>query len=195
MPWSGITALQGLSGSRPVGPGQSVLVNGASGNVGPFAIQIAKAFGAEVTGVCSTAKMDFVRSLGADHVIDYTRDDVTRLGRRFDRILDVASRRSILDYRRILRPGGVYVWIGGTLSGFFGATVLGPVISLAGSRRMGLMWWWRPFRQEDVAVLTDLVEAGHVRPVIDRSYPLAEVADALTYVESGAARGKVVITV
>ena len=195
LPWSGITALQSLSGARPVGPGQSVLVNGASGNVGPFAIQIAKAFGAEVTGVCSTAKMDFVRSLGADHVVDYTRDDVTRLGRRFDRILDVASRQSIIDYRRILRPGGVYVWIGGTLRGFFGAVVLGPVISLAGSRRMGLMWWWRPFRQEDVAALTDLVEAGHVRPVINRSYPLAQVADALAYVEGGAARGKVAITV
>jgi len=120
---------------------------------------------------------------------------VTHLGRRFDRILDVASRRSILDYRRILRPGGVYVWIGGTMPGFFGATILGPVISLAGSRRMGLMWWWRPFRQEDVVALTDLVEAGHVRPVIDRSYPLAEVAEALAYVEGGSARGKVAITV
>ena len=171
-----------------------MLVNGASGNVGPFAVQIAKAFGAEVTGVCSTGKMDLVRELGADHVIDYTREDVSRGGRRYDWIVDVAGNHPILGWRRALRPGGTYVMVGGPTSRILAALVLGPVISLAGSRKMGLMLWWKPFRKEDVAVLVELIEAGKIAPVIDRRYPLGEVPDALRYLKEGRARGKIVIT-
>ena len=195
VPQAAILALQGLRGrGRRVQAGQRVLVNGASGNVGPFAVQIAKAFGAEVTGVCSTGKMDLVRELGADHVIDYTREDVSRGGRRYDWIVDVAGNHPILGWRRALRPGGTYVMVGGPTSRILAALVLGPVVSLAGSRKMGLMLWWKPFKKEDVAVLVELIEAGTVAPVIDRRYPLDEVADALRYLKEGRARGKIVIT-
>jgi len=195
IPQAAILALQGLRGrGRRVESGHKVLVNGASGNVGPFAVQIAKAYGAEVTGVCSTGKMDLVRELGADHVIDYTREDVSRGGRRYDWIVDVAGNHPILGWRRALRPGGVYVMVGGPTSRILAALVLGPVISLAGSRKMGLMLWWKPFKREDVAFLVELIEAGRIAPVIDRRYPLGEVADALRYLEEGRARGKIVIT-
>lgn len=195
IPQSGILALQGLGGGRPIEPGQKVLINGASGNVGPFAVQIAKARGAEVTGVCRTPKMDLVRAVGADHVIDYTAEDFTSSGERYDRILDVAARHSILACRRALKPGGTYIWIGGTTAALLQALLLGPVISLAGSRTMGITWWWKPFRLEDVAVLVGLIEAGKLRPFIDRSYPLSEVPEAIRYLESGQARGKIVITI
>jgi len=195
VPQAAILALQGLRGrGRRVQPGQRVLINGASGNVGPFAVQIAKAFGAHVTGVCSTNKMDLVRGLGADHVIDYTGEDFTRGGQRYDWIVDVAGSRSILACRRALKPGGVYVMVGGPTARIFGALFLGPLISMAGSRKMGLMMWWKPFKKEDVAFLVELIEAGTVAPVIDRRYPLGEVADALRYLEEGRARGKIVIT-
>ena len=195
VPQAAILALQGLRGrGRRVQPGQRVLVNGASGNVGPFAVQIARAFGAEVTGVCSTGKLDLVRGLGANHVIDYTREDFTRGGRRYDWIVDVAGNHSSLECRRALRPGGVYVMVGGPTSRILGALFLGPLISMARSRKMGLMLWWKPFRQEDVAILVELFEAGKIAPVIDRRYPLGEVADALRYLEEGRARGKIVIT-
>jgi len=195
VPQAAILALQGLRGKgRRVRAGERVLVNGASGNVGPFAVQIAKAFGAEVTGVCSTGKMDLVRELGADHVIDYTREDVSRGGRRYDWIVDVAGNHPILGWRRALRPGGTYVMVGGPTSRILAALVLGPVISLAGSRKMGLMLWWKPFRKEDVAALVELIEAGQIAPVIDRRYPLDEVVDALRYLKEGRARGKIVIT-
>jgi NADPH:quinone reductase-like Zn-dependent oxidoreductase len=195
VPQAAILALQGLRGrGRRVQAGQRVLVNGASGNVGPFAVQIAKAFGAEVTGVCSTGKMDLVRELGADHVIDYTREDVSRGGRRYDWIVDVAGNHPILGWRRALSPGGTYVMVGGPTSRILAALVLGPVVSLAGSRTMGLMLWWKPFKKDDVAVLVDLIDAGAVAPVIDRRYALDEVADALRYLEEGRARGKIVIT-
>ncbi len=195
VPQAAILALQGLRGKRGIQPGDKVLVNGASGNVGPFAVQIAKSFGAEVTGVCSTAKMDFVRGLGADHVIDYTREDFTRSGQRYDRIVDVAGNRSILECRRALKPKGVYAMVGGSTARIFAALFLGPLISLAGSRQMGLMMWWEPFKQEDVDLLKELIEAGKVRPVIDRRYALAEVPEALRYLDAGRAQGKVVITV
>jgi len=169
-------------------------VNGATGGVGPFAVQIAKALGAEVTGVCSTRNVEMVYSLGADHVIDYTREDVSRGGRRYDWIVDVAGNCPILGWRRALKPGGTYVMVGGPTSRILAALVLGPVISLAGSRTMGLMLWWKPFAGEDVAVLVELIEAGRIAPVIDRRYPLAEVADALRYLKEGRARGKIVIT-
>lgn len=196
IPQAAILALQGLRGrGRRVESGHKVLVNGASGNVGPFAVQIAKAFGAEVTGVCSTDKMGLVRELGADHVVDYTREDYTRSGQRYDWIVDVAGNRSILECRRALKPGGTYVMVGGPTARILAALVLGPVISLAGSRRMGLMLWWKPFDRQDLAVLVDLIEAGRIMPVIDRRYSLSEVPDALRYLKEGRARGKIVITI
>ena len=195
IPQAAILAIQGLKRGEQLGPGSRVLINGASGNVGPFAVQIAKAFGAHVTGVCSTAKVDMVRGLGADEVVDYTREDYTRTGQRYDWILDVAGNRSILDCRRALRPGGVYVMVGGPTRRIFGALLLGPLISLAGSRKMGLMLWWKVFNKEDVDLLVELIEARKISPVIDRTYPLADAPEALRYLLDGHARGKVVITV
>ena len=196
LPHSAILAIQGLrlrNGRHP-GPGDRVLVDGASGNVGPFAVQIAKAMGAEVTGVCSPAKMDFVRSLGADHVIDYTTTDYTRTGERYDWIIDTDSHHPILRIRRALRPGGVYVTLGGEGRPIISAMTLGPVISLATGKRMGLMLWWKPFAADDLKAVTDMIAAGTVRPAIDRRFPLDEVVDALRYVDEGSNRGKVVLT-
>jgi NADPH:quinone reductase-like Zn-dependent oxidoreductase len=196
LPHSAILAIQGLRlrNGRTVQPGDKVLIDGASGNVGPFAVQIAKSMGAEVTGVCSTAKVDFVRSLGADHVIDYTQVDYTTSGERYDWIVDTDSHHPILRIRRALRSNGVYVTLGGEGRPILAAMVLGPLISLATDKSMGMLLWWKPFKREDVETLTALIEAGKVRPVIDRSFPLSEVVDALRYVDEGRARGKVVIT-
>lgn len=194
VPQSGVLALQGLRGKRQIQPGDRVLINGAGGNVGPFAVQIAKYFGAEVTGVDSTGKLDMVRLAGADHVIDYTREDFTRNGQRYDLILDVVARRSMFEHRRALNPAGVYVMLGASTALMLQGTFLGPLISITGSKKMAVMWWWRPFKQEDVAFLKELIEAGRVAPVIDRRYPLSEVPEALRYLEEGQARGKVVIT-
>ncbi|MEW5992542.1 MAG: NAD(P)-dependent alcohol dehydrogenase [Chloroflexota bacterium] len=196
LPHSGILALQGLRrrDGQAIGPGDRVLVDGASGNVGPFAVQVAKSMGAEVTGVCSPSKVDLVRSLGADHVIDYTRVDYTRTGERYDWILDVDSHHSAFAARRALRPGGVYVTLGGTTLPIFAALLLAPLIGRLSGRRMGLMIWWAPFKTEDVTTLLELVGSGAVRPVIDRRYPLDEVVAALRYVDDGRARGKVIIT-
>jgi NADPH:quinone reductase-like Zn-dependent oxidoreductase len=194
LPHAAVLALQCLLSGRKVQPGHAVLINGASGSVGPFAVQIAKAFGAEVTGVCSTSKMDMVRSIGADHVIDYSREDFTRSGKQYDRIIDIAGYRSIFACRRALRPNGTYMWVGGSVARLFQALVVGPLLSLVGSTRMGLQPW-KPFKKEDVVLLKKLIEAGEVRPIIDRRYPLREVPDALRYLEQGHARGKVVITV
>ena len=197
LPHSAILAVQGLrlrDGRRP-GPGDRVLIDGASGNVGPFAVQIAKSFGADVTGVCSTAKMDFVRSLGADHVLDYTTTDYTAGGERFDWIVDTDSHHPILRIRRALRRGGVYVTLGGTARPLAAAITLGPVVSLATHRHMGLMLWWKPFGADDLATVTSLIEAGAVTPAIDRSYPLDDIVEALRYADGGDARGKVIVTV
>jgi NADPH:quinone reductase-like Zn-dependent oxidoreductase len=194
IPQAAVMALQGLRGRRRIGPGDRVLVNGASGSVGPFAVQIARAFGAHVTGVCSAGKIAMVRGLGADETINYARADYTRSGQPYDCIFDIKGNRSILENRRALRPRGVYVMVGGSTSRMFATMVLGPLISLAGSRTMGFLWW-KPFRREDVLLLTELIETGKVTPVIDRVYPLAEVPEALRYLEGGQASGKVVITV
>jgi NADPH:quinone reductase-like Zn-dependent oxidoreductase len=197
LPHSAILALQGLRlrDGRTVGPGDRVLVVGASGNVGPFAVQIAKARGAHVTGVCRTEKIDFVRSLGADEVIDYTKTDYTTTGERYDWILDVDARHSVLRTRRVLRPNGAYVSLGGPLSLLFDGLLLGPLVGKATGRRMGLLTWWKPFKAEDVTTLEELVAAGKLKPAIDRRYPLSEVVDALRWVDEGRARGKVVITI
>jgi NADPH:quinone reductase-like Zn-dependent oxidoreductase len=194
LPQAAVLALQSLRGRGGIAPGDRVLVNGASGSVGPFAVQIAKAFGAHVTGVCSTNKMDMVRGLGADHVIDYTLGDHIRGRQRYDWIVDVAGNRSVFEWRRALKPRGVYVMAGGSTSRICGCLFFGPVISLAERKKMGFLWW-KPFNKKDVAFLTELVETGKIKPVIDRSYPLNEVPEALRYLEQGHARGKVVITV
>ena len=196
LPHSAILAIQGLRlrDGRTVGPGDKVLIDGASGNVGPFAVQIAKSLGAEVTGVCRTEKMEFVRSLGADHVLDYTTTDYTRAGERYDWILDTDSHHSILRVRHALHPGGVYVTLGGTTSPILQALLLGPLISRATGKRMGLLIWWKPFAPDDVAALKALIAAGKVKPVIDRRFALSEVVEALKHVDDGRSRGKVLIT-
>ena len=195
LPESSIIAYQGLKRGRTLKPGSAVLVNGASGNVGPFAVQLAKYFGAEVTGVCSTRKMDFVRSLGADHVIDYTQDDYTRLGARYDYILDVWATRSWLAPRRALKRGGTYSMAGGTTGAIFEGLLLGPILSPFVGKKLGLTLDWKPFDQTDIATLSRLLETGVIRPAIDRRYPLADVPDALRDLAAGRPIGKSVITV
>lgn len=192
VPSSGTFAIQGVRDKRPVRPGDEVLVNGASGNVGPFAVQIAKHLGAVVTGVCRTQKMEMVRALGADDVIDYTVEDYRSSGKRYDLIVDVAAHGHILGIRRSLKPGGGYVAIGGTGRGYFEAATVGSIVSLATDKRMGMLMW-RVNDQRDLADLAEMLGSGAIRPVIDRVYPLAEAADAMRYLESGMATGKVVI--
>ena len=196
LPHSAILAVQGLRlrNGRTPKPGDRVLIDGASGNVGPFAVQIAKSMGAEVTGVCSTGKVGFVRSLGADHVIDYAEVDYTSTGERYDWILDTDSHHPILRIRHALRPNGVYVTLGGTGLSILAALLMGPVISMATDKWMGLLIWWKPFNPDDVATLKDLIAAGKVNPRIDRRYPLTDVVEALRWVDDGRATGKVIIT-
>ena len=148
-----------------------------------------------MTGVDSTSKLGMLSSIGADHVIDYTREDFTRTGQRYDLILDLVARRSIFECRRALRPNGVYVMVGGATGRLLQAAVVGPLISMRGRRKMGIMWWWKPFNHQDVAFLKELIEAGILAPVIDRRYPLSAVPEALRYLEGGSSRGKIVITV
>jgi NADPH:quinone reductase-like Zn-dependent oxidoreductase len=193
VPHSGVLALQALRPGRSIRGGDQVLIVGAGGCVGPFAVQIAKAYGAEVTAVDHAGKLDMLRRLGADHIVDYTREDVTASGRRFDRILDIAESRSVLSYLRCLRPGGRYVLIARTLSGFAGAALAGGVITMATSKHMGV-FGWRPNVHADLATLADLLERGLVTPIIDRRFRLDEAADAFRYLQGGHARGKVVIT-
>ena len=189
------TALQGLRDKGKIQHGQKVLVNGASGGVGTFAVQIAKSFGTEVTGVCSTRNLDMVRSIGADHVIDYTREDFTKNGQRYDQIYDAVGNRSVSDYKRALRPQGICVIAGfSTLSRLFEHVVLGSLLSTTGNKRIGLMGLAKP-NQKDLVFVKELLEAGKVIPVIDRRYPLSETAEAIRYLEGRHARGKVVITV
>ncbi len=191
VPLAAVAALQGLRDHGQIQPGQKVLINGASGGVGTFAVQIAKSFGAEVSGVCSTSKINMVRSIGADHVIDYMREDFTRTGQRYDLILDAAAHRSILDYRRALSPKGVYVMVGGTR--MFQAVLLGPLLSMVGGKKMGSMLA-KPDKR-DLLFVRGLLESGQVVPVVDRRYALGEVPAALRYLAEGHARGKVVVTV
>jgi NADPH:quinone reductase-like Zn-dependent oxidoreductase len=191
VPQAAIMALQGLRDKGQIQPGQKVLINGTGGGVGTFAVQIAKSFGAEVTGVDSTKKLDMVRSIGADQVIDYTQEDFTKNEQRYDLILDVAGYRSIFDYKRALRPKGIYVMVGGSMARIFQTMVLGPWISMTGSKKMGILVM-KP--NKDLDFLTELLEAGKVVPVIDRRYPLSEVPEALRYLGEGHAQGKVVIT-
>jgi len=195
IPVAATTALQALRDKGGVQPGQRVLVNGASGGVGTFAVQIAKALGAHVTGVCSSGNVEMVRSIGADEVIDYTREDFTRAGQRYDLILDIAGSRSLRSCRRVLTANGTLVVVGGPGGRWVSPAdrwVKAKVISRFGSQRM--LPFLAQITKEDLLVLKELAEAGTLRPVIDRTYPLSEVPEAVRYLEAGHARGKVVIT-
>jgi len=194
IPIAALTALQSLRDKGRIQPGQKVLVNGASGGVGTFAVQIAKSFGAEVTAVCSTRNLDIARTIGADYVIDYTKEDFTKNGRRYDLIIAVNGYHSILDYRRALSPQGTFVAIGGLISQVLQGMLMGPVLSRIGGKKMGFMGIAK-INQEDLITVKELVEAGRVEPVIDRSYPLAEVTEAMRYLAVGHAQGKVIITI
>jgi NADPH:quinone reductase-like Zn-dependent oxidoreductase len=198
VPISGLTALQGLRDTGGVQPGQQVLIIGAAGGVGSFAVQLAKAFGAKVTGVCSTTKLDLVRSIGAEEVIDYTREDFADGSRHWDLIVDTAGRRSLSQLRRALAPEGTLVIVGGEgggrwLGGFDRQILRAPAVSAFSRQRL------RPLvskeRSQDLLVLKELIEAGKVTPVIDRTYPLAEAPEAIRYLEKGHAQGKIVIRV
>ena len=199
VPVAALTALQGLRDKGKIQPGQKVLINGASGGVGTFAVQIAKALGAEVTGVCSTRNVDLVRSLGADHVVDYTREDFTKGEQRYDVILDNVGTQPLSGFRRVLKPNGICVMIGG--GGPNDGKWVGPIarpikamlISPFISQKMSMMM--AEGNKDDLNILADLMQSGRVTPVIDRAYPLSEIREAVRYVETGRARGKVVITV
>ena len=196
VPMAGTTALQALRDTGRIQAGQRVLVNGAAGGVGTFAVQLAKAFGADVTGVCGTAHVDVVRSIGADRVIDYTREDFTRGGERYDLLLDIAGNRSLWAYRRIMEPHGTLVMVGGRpgrwLGGLDGMLMAKALSRLVSRRMLGFL---ARHSDADRVVLKELIEAGRVTPVIDRTYSLAETAQAIRYLEEGHAGGKVVITV
>jgi NADPH:quinone reductase-like Zn-dependent oxidoreductase len=195
VPLAALTALQALRDAGNLQPGQTVLINGASGGVGIFAVQLAKSFGAAVTGTCSTRNLDLVASIGADQVIDYTQQDFTTGGRRYDLILDTGD-RSLSDCRRALAPKGTLVVIGGSagrwidgLGRAYKARVLSPLL------RQRLRPFLTKWSRQDLQVVTDLIEAGKVMPVIDRTYPLGEASQAMRYLEAGHARGKIVIRV
>jgi NADPH:quinone reductase-like Zn-dependent oxidoreductase len=193
VPTSAVAALQALRDAGRLRAGEHVLINGASGGVGTFAVQIARHLGAEVTGVCSTAKTELVRSIGADHVVDYTETDVTTAGVEYDLILDTAGSRSMSAYRRALTPTGRYVMVGGPTGRFLRALLLGPVLSTTGARTFG--GFSLEVDRDDLAFVTGLLESGDVTPVIDRRYELREVPEAIRRLEAGRAKGKVVIAV
>ncbi len=193
IPQAGVLALQGLRHKRQIQPGQKVLINGAGGGVGTFAVQMAKAFGAEVTGVDSTRKLDMLRSIGADHVIDYTQEDFTKNGQQYDFILAVVGNRSVFDYKRALSPEGIYVMVGGSTALIFQLLFLGSWISMTERKKMTILAH-KP-NKKDLIVMTELFEAGKVVPIIDRNYPLSEVPEALHYFGEGHTKGKIVITI
>jgi NADPH:quinone reductase-like Zn-dependent oxidoreductase len=193
VPQASLVALQGLRDKGQIQKEQKVLINGAGGGIGTFAVQIAKSFGAEVTAVCSTRNLDIMRSIGADQVIDYTQEDFTRNGQRYDLILAANGYHSISAYRRALSSKGTYVMTGGSTAQMFQAMLLGPLISMTGRQKMGNSAH-KP-NKKDLDFMKELLEAGKVVPVIDRRYPLGETASAIRYLEEGHARGKVVITI
>lgn len=192
IPLAGVTALQGVRDKGQVKAGQQVLIYGASGGVGTYLLQIAKVYGAEVTAVCSKRKVEMVRGLGADHIIDYTQEDFLQNGQQYDVILAANGYRPIRDYQRALKPGGTYVMVGGTMTQIFQAMLLGPLLSINSNKKMtNLMAKTNP---QDLAALVDMLTAGKIKPVIDHCYPLSQSADAFRYLDAGHARGKLVIT-
>jgi NADPH:quinone reductase-like Zn-dependent oxidoreductase len=193
IPQGGVIALNGIREKGQVQPGQQVLINGAGGSAGTFAVQLAKLYGAEVTGVDNTGKLDFLRSLGADHVIDYTREDFTKKGKQYDLILDLIAHRSVFAYRRALKPNGTYFFVGGSVATLFQILFFGAWIKRSSGRNVRILMV--PQNNRDLIAITQLCEEGKVRPVIDRHYPFHETSEALRYVTEGHARGKVVITV
>jgi NADPH:quinone reductase-like Zn-dependent oxidoreductase len=196
VPVAAVTALQGLRDAGKIQPGQKVLINGASGGVGTFAVQIAKSFGAHVTGVCSTRNVEMVRSLGADQVIDYAKEDFTQGEQRYDLILDMVGNHSLSAFRRVLKPKGKYIIVGGPKGRWIAPVdrvVKARVLSWFVSQDMRMML--ADVNKEDLTILGELMEAGKVTPVIDRRYSLSEVPEAIAYLETGRARGKVIITV
>jgi NADPH:quinone reductase-like Zn-dependent oxidoreductase len=193
-PQAAIIALQALRGKKQIEPGHKVLINGGGGGMGTFGIQIAKHYGAEVTGVDSARKLEIMQSIGADHVIDYREDDFTKRGQSYDVIVDTVARRSLSEYKRVLNPGGLFVMVGGSRSAIFQAAFLGPYHSRDEEKHLGLNVWSKPYNKEDMGFLEELFEAGAVVPVIDRFCPLSKVPKALRYLEEGLALGKVVIT-
>ena len=192
LPMAGMTALQGLRDIGKIQAGQKVLIQGASGGVGSYAVQIARAYGAHVTAVCSTAKVELMRELGADEVIDYTKEDFTQGEQRYDLILAANGYHSLADYKRALTDQGIYVMAGGNNAQLFQAVLLGSFYSEKEGKKMAA--FTAATRQEDLQALKELVEAGKVKSVIDRSYPLNQVAEAMRYLEEGHARGKIVLT-
>jgi NADPH:quinone reductase-like Zn-dependent oxidoreductase len=196
IPIAGSTALQALRDKAQLRPGQRVLINGAAGGVGTFAVQIAKALGGEVTGVCSTRNLELVRSLGADHVVDYTVEDFGRRGRRYDLVVDLVGNRSLRALRRALTPDGTLVVAGGGHGRLVGPLAL-PIAAVVVNRfvKQRLVPFMAQLRKDDLMTITDLIEAGQVTPVVDGRYPLTEAPEAIRHVETGHARGKTVITV
>jgi len=193
VPEAALVALQGLRDKGQIQPGQKVLINGASGGIGKFAVQIARTFRTEVTAVCSKQKMELARSICADYVIDYTQENFTKSGQRYDLILAANGYHPISDFKRALNPEGIYVCTGGFLSQIFQSMLLGPFMSMTGGKKM--MNSARRSNQKDLVFMKELLESGKVVPVIDRQYPLSEVPEAFRYIGKGHARGKVVITV
>ncbi len=192
IPQAAVIALQGIRDKGQVQPGKKVLINGAGGGAGTFAIQLAKLYGAEVTGVDNTGKLDFMRSLGADHVIDYTQEDFTRNGKQYDLILDVVAHRSVFAYARALKPNGSCFVVGGSVATMFQILLLGPWIRRTTGKNIRVLVVQR--NRNDLVFMTELCEAGKIVPVIDRRYPLSEVPQALRYLGEGHAKGKLVIT-
>jgi len=192
IPQAGVIALQGICSKGQVQSGQKVLINGAGGGAGSFAVQLAKLYGAEVTGVDSTGKLDFMRSLGADHVIDFTGEDFTQNKMQYDLILDLIAYRSVFAYQRALRPNGRYFAVGGSLPSFFQMLLVGPVIKKMKNKSIGVLAVQR--NQKDLIAITELCESGKIIPMIDRLYPLDQVPKALQYLGEGQVKGKVVIT-
>lgn len=192
VPVAGGTALRALRGKGKFRPGQKVLINGASGGVGTFAVQIAKTFGAEVTAVCSAGNVDMARSIGADHVIDYAREDFTGTGRQYDLIIGANGFHPIMHYKRTLNPGGIYVMTGGSGAQMFEAMAMGPFISMTGSRKLGGLS--SSPTNKDLVFLEELLETRRIKTIIDRRYPLSETAEAFRYLEHGHAKGKILIS-
>ena len=192
-PMAGATALQGLRDKGKISSGQKVLIYGASGGVGTFAVQIAKSFGAEVTGVCSSRNMEILRSIGADHIIDYTKEDFAQIEECYDLVLGVNGSNSISAYKRVLKPNGNFVHVGGSESQFFQTLFLGPLISMTGSKKISHLL--QRANQEDLNYLQELLKSGKIKPIIDKRYKLSEVTEAFNYFQEGHAQGKVIITV